>query len=170
MKFCFPFAVAGLLCAGALASAQPGAAPAPPPEEFIEFTEVQTIVNCGDLGGAASWQAYDSPEATIVVKASSGLRVDYLTGADLKNEQGSLPTVFQFSLSGVGTFDGDVFDGRNYSNYFNRDPGQQGRIIFASASPDFSKGLKARIVAQRRGLNDPAGKYQTEVLLRWYKF
>ena len=170
MKFCSLLLTVPLLFSGLSAMAQPREVAAPPAQEFIEFTSVQTLVDCGDLGGAGTWQTYSSPEATIVVNASQGLKVDYVTGADLSNGQGSLPTVFQFSLSGAGTFDGDVFDSGRYSDYFNRLPGQQGRIVFAPATPDFSKGLKARVVAQRRGLNDPAGTYATEILLRWYKF
>jgi len=170
MSFSRWFTFLAFVCFAASVQAQPPTVPAPPPEDFIEFTTVQTLVDCGDLGGAANWQTYSSPEATVVVNASRGLKVEYLTGADLSNAEGRLPTVFQFSLCGVGTFDGDVFDGKQYSEYFNRDPGQQGSIVFASSTPDFSKGLKARVVAQRRGLNDPAGKYATEILLRWYKF
>lgn len=172
MRFCHTFVVASLLCAGVSAQAQTRevAPPVPPPEDFIEFTTVQTMVDCGDLGGAANWQTYISPEATVVVNASSGLKVDYMTGPDLSNSEGRLPTVFQFSLSGLGTFDGETFDSKHYSDYFNRNPNQQGSIVFAPVMPDLSKGLKARIVAQRRGLNDPAGKYTTEILLRWYKF
>jgi hypothetical protein len=178
MKFTFdfPLVIALVLYVSGLAVGQPGEKmDSPPLEDFIEFTTVQTLVDCGELGGPATWETYRSPEATIVVSASRGLKVDYLTGADLTNGVERLPTVFQFALKGAGTFDGDVFDGQHYSSYFNRNPSWQGQIVFAPTSPDFAQGIfaqgiKARVVAQRRGLNDSAGKYTTEILLRWYKF
>jgi hypothetical protein len=160
---------------------------APQVVEYIRFTNVVNTIDCGNLGGVGKWGTYESPEATIELESTTGIRVDYEIGPDLQtaDKMHSMNTVFRFAVQGLGEFDGQKFESEpfaqnDYSGFFDRDQeSKEGTILFAPTTPaepempftpDPKKKLKVHVAVQRSGLNDRAGQYSTEVVLRWYKF
>ena len=139
-----------------------------PVEEYIRFENVQNQIDCENLGGALYWGNYASGEGTIEVNSNRNVRLDFTNGADLTTNAGSLPTTFHYAVRGAGKFDETEFvSPDDYKAMPDKESGASGTILFAANAP---KGLKTKVSATRRGLNDRAGKYQTQIVLSWSRF
>lgn len=143
--------------------------------DYISFSQVDNTIDCQLMNGAFFAGNFTSEEAIIEVDSNVGLQISY-EGGDLKSGPNSIPTTLEFSVLGQASFDGRFAPDSGPMAYteFGK-VNQKGVIEFptemiASMPVISKKGLKARVVAERRGLQDHAGQYTTQVVLSWAKF
>lgn len=164
---------------GVAAQARPVARPMPPflaagAPDYMVFRTVDSTIDCQTMNGPFFAGNFVSEAATIEVESNAGIQLSYSNGTDLKSGQSTISTTFEFSLLGPASFDGKMASNGNDYTAFGvlpaRKSEQSGIIEFPPTMVPTTKGVKARVTAQRRGLQDHAGKYQTEIVLSWARF
>jgi hypothetical protein len=136
--------------------------------EYIIFTNVQTDIDLGDLGGPQFTGTFQSAPALVEVDANVFLQAFVTNGANLAAAGGHiLPTRFVNSVKGTGIWNGAVFATAGYSVAQTTEAWETWFVNFA---PGPGSGLQTILAIDRQGMRDHAGTYQTISALTWSKW
>jgi hypothetical protein len=174
-----------LLLFGLLYFARPaaagGAVPVATSASVAEFIEIQTTdmsIDFGDLGGAGFvGDLVSSDEVGIEVFANVPIGISYVSAVGLNNGHDIIPAWLQPSVEGRGQLGEVGFISPGIFTQFGALPAYQlgtpaATVLFdpyaltsTTVQDSVRKGLRFRMLAERKGLQDSGGHYSAEILV-----